>query len=155
MNSSPQVKAPEKSRSKVGVFVVATFLVIAAAGGIGFRYHQKSRAAQGEVQEIATLELVHLETFVVNLTDDQHTYLRIGIDLGVTKGNEKEEKTKSADVSVVRDSILALLSSANSAQISSPEGKQKLKADLLVALNTRLPQLGVREIYITEFLIQR
>jgi flagellar basal body-associated protein FliL len=34
-------------------------------------------------------------------------------------------------------------------------GKTKLKADLLHALQERIPQLGVEEVYFTEFLIQR
>jgi len=37
----------------------------------------------------------------------------------------------------------------------TPEGKQQLKRNLLEALNRENPELGVREIYFTEFLVQR
>ena len=55
----------------------------------------------------------------------------------------------------LRDSIVGVLASSKPGDLLTAEGKAKLKEDLLHALQSRNPQLGVREVYFTEFLIQR
>jgi len=55
----------------------------------------------------------------------------------------------------VRDAILGVLAEAKVNDLMTAAGKTKLKADLLHALQERIPQLGVEEVYFTEFLIQR
>jgi flagellar basal body-associated protein FliL len=58
-------------------------------------------------------------------------------------------------VALVRDTILTVLAVGKSEELLTPEGKAKLKEDLLGALQKRAPDLGAEEIYFTEFLIQR
>ena len=58
-------------------------------------------------------------------------------------------------VAALRDSILTVLAQCKSDQLLLPEGKAKLKADLLDALNRDVPALRAREVYFTEFLVQR
>ena len=55
----------------------------------------------------------------------------------------------------IRDCILAVLSTWHSDALLAPEGKQKLKDELVHALQDRVPELGVKEIYFTDFLVQR
>jgi flagellar basal body-associated protein FliL len=97
---------------------------------------------------------MHLETFVLNLADaEQRSYLRIGIDLGLNQAAKQSEA--SAPVAEIRDTILTVLSQAKLDDLLTAPGKAKLKTDLLHALQERMPQLGVEEVYFTEFLIQR
>lgn len=101
---------------------------------------------------------LHLETFVVNLADeDGRTFLRIGIDLGLAKapGKEKEKENEVTPVALVRDTILSVLMARSSGELANPEGKEKLKSDLMRTLVQRAPELKVQEIYFTEFLLQR
>jgi flagellar FliL protein len=102
---------------------------------------------------------MHLESFVVNLADpEENRFLRVGIDLGLEnplpakegKGGEGEIPTAR-----IRDCILVVLSSWHSDTLLAPDGKQKLKDELVRALRARVPELGVREIYFTDFLVQR
>jgi flagellar FliL protein len=103
--------------------------------------------------------VMHLEGFVVNLADtDVNCFLRVGIDLGLekplpSKGEKGEEG--GASTSRVRDTILGVLSTWRSDALLAPDGRQKLKADLLHAFHEREPELGVKEIYFTDFLVQR
>ena len=102
--------------------------------------------------------ILHLESFVVNLADPQENcFLRVGIDLGLENPLPAEGKGGEGAVPIarVRDCILAVLSTWRSDALLAPEGKQKLKAELLGALRQRVPELGVREIYFTDFLVQR
>ena len=96
---------------------------------------------------------LHLETFVLNLAGpDQRSYLRVGIDLGLGRELGKGE---NAPIARVRDTILSVLAQFRVDDLQDEKGKAKLKADLLRALQERLPELVVEEVYFTEFLIQR
>jgi flagellar FliL protein len=100
--------------------------------------------------------VLHLESFVVNLADpEDNRFLRVGIDLGL--GNPPPGKGGEGDVPTarIRDCILAVLSTWHSEALLAPEGKEKLKDELLHSLQLRVPELGVKEIYFTDFLVQR
>lgn len=90
----------------------------------------------------------------MNLADtDQRSYLRVGIDLGLNQEAKRGEEL--ASVAQVRDTVLSVLAEARVSDLMTASGKTKLKEDLLRALQQRVPQLGVEEVYFTEFLIQR
>jgi flagellar basal body-associated protein FliL len=105
------------------------------------------------------VSVVHLEPFVVNLADpEENHFLRVGIDLGLEnpisakggKGGEGE-----VPIARVRDCILGVLTTWRSDALLVPEGKQKLKDEIVHALRERAPELGVREVYFNDFLVQR
>jgi flagellar FliL protein len=90
----------------------------------------------------------------LNLSDlDQRSYLRVGIDLGLN--TEPKRGEEPAPVAEVRDTILGVLAEGKVDELLTESGKTKLKENLLSALRQRMPQLGVEEVYFTEFLIQR
>lgn len=103
--------------------------------------------------------VLHLEPFVVNLADpEENRFLRVGIDLGLERPLPgKEGKGGEGDVPAarIRDCILYVLSTWRSEALLAPEGKQKLKDEILRALQDRVPELGVKEVYFTDFLVQR
>jgi flagellar FliL protein len=112
------------------------------------RTRSSSEAGQGVKSSL------HLETFVLNLADrEQRSYLRVGIDLGLGREIGKGENTQP--VGQVRDTILGVLALSRVDELMTAPGKAKLKQDLLRALQERVPELEVREVYFTEFLIQR
>jgi flagellar basal body-associated protein FliL len=126
-------------------------MVILAGAGIWFWANRGAEAATEAPRVRSTL---HLETFVLNLADtDQRSYLRVGIDLGLSQEAKHGEET--LPVAQVRDTILSVLGEAKLNDLMTAAGKAKLKENLLHALQERLPRLGVDEVYFTEFLIQR
>lgn len=97
---------------------------------------------------------LHLDTFVLNVgSAEQRAYLRAGLDLRLNQ--EARQTEKEIPVSQVRDVILGVLSEGHADDLLTPAGKTKLKQNVLRALQERIPQLGVQEVYFTEFLIQR
>lgn len=127
--------------------------VLVAAALLLFACRRPNDNARGRIN--AT---VHLETFVLNVGDPQdRSFLRIGVDLGVQQPLQPSaaEQGNAALVPVARDTIISVLASAVAGEVCTPAGKAKLKGDLLKALQDRLPDAGIREIYFTEFLIQR
>jgi flagellar basal body-associated protein FliL len=135
---------------------IARFLAIALLLATGFCLLgcQNGKAVVAD-EKASTLATIHLESFVVNLADGR-SYLRIGIDLGLENEPTKaKSELPSASVPVIRDSVITLLSTLESDDLLTPDGKSKLKQSLLKVLNDRLPELKAREIYFNEFMVQR
>ena len=103
--------------------------------------------------------VLHLEPFVVNLADSEdNRYLRVGIDLGLeTALPAKEAKSGESGVPTarIRDCVLSVVTTWRSDALLAAEGKQKLKDQILHALQSQVPELRVKEIYFTDFLVQR
>jgi len=146
------IKDPTPRRHRWLAFVLP--IVMLAAVGIWFwanRGTESAAQANGEMRIKSTL---HLETFVLNLADtDQRSYLRVGIDVGLN--HEWQQGEGAVPVAEMRDTILGVLAQGKVEDLLTAAGKAKLKGDLLRALRQRAPQLGVEEVYFTEFLIQR
>jgi flagellar basal body-associated protein FliL len=146
----------EKRITGRGVVILLLGLVISIAVGIpGCR---KSPSNSGDsAKDSATgadKSVLHLEPFVVNLTDaEDNRFLRVGIDLALEREPSNKEGSESA--ARVRDCIIFVLSTWRSDSLLAPDGKQKLKDEILHALQDRVPELGVKEVYFTEFLVQR
>jgi flagellar protein FliL len=160
MTEAPKVEtaAPKKSRSKLPLMLAGGVVVIALAVG-GWLWHRHSHAAAPAEQEKTSAtevkSVMHLENFVVNLQGATDSgYLRIGIDLGVA-AEAKEGEKQATPPGRLRDAILTVLGTRTVDELVTPEGKTKLKQDLLQAINERAPEIECKEIYFTEFLVQR
>jgi flagellar basal body-associated protein FliL len=126
-------------------------VVLAAVGVWLWSTRRAEPASSGAKVEVKST--LHLETFVLNLAGpDQRSYLRVGIDLGLGRELGKGE---NAPIARVRDTILSVLGQFQVGDLQDEKGKAKLKTDLLRALQERLPELAVEEVYFTELLIQR
>jgi flagellar FliL protein len=140
------------------LFILLAVLLIALLAGIGIfvikgRGHsKKSKPVKSE--PTATLPLGE---FVVNLADkDELRYLKTTIVLGVTgkvpsAGGHGGESGPSP---AVRDAVISVLSSKRFGELNTPEGKEKLKKDLIAAVNSRLHECKAVEVYFSDFAMQ-
>jgi flagellar FliL protein len=146
---------PKQSNSLVLILGVALLLVI--AGGGGWFYMHQGKTTQASSPQPQELHTVHLEGFTVNLadTEDNH-FLRVTIDLGLGH-TPKAAKEGESDIPTarVRDAILTVLTAGKADVLVTQEGKAQLKKNILEALQQTAPELDVREVYFTEFLVQR
>ncbi len=129
---------------------VVLALGLSAAGIFVWLHPQRaSSAAEGGAAE-STLAL---ETFVVNLNvSGQRAYLRAGITLGLA--HPLPRQAAAVPKALIRDTILSVLATAQPEELLRVEGKRRLKEELLKALQERVPQLAVANVYFTEFLVQ-
>lgn len=157
--ATPKNAPPKSSASKfIGMLVLA-----AAVGGGSFWFVQQRdhavAASKSSDASGAPRYIVHLEGFTVNLADPEDThFLRATIDLGIDHlpdGADKEKPGASLPIPRIRDAILSVLTVCKADVLLTPEGKAQLKKNLLDALNKNVPEIGAREIYFTEFLVQR
>ncbi|HJU04085.1 MAG TPA: flagellar basal body-associated FliL family protein [Nitrospiraceae bacterium] len=97
--------------------------------------------------------LFDLDSFIVNLADaPESRYLKLTAKLELERGDIAGELTPR--LAQVRDTILILLSSKDSATVRTPEGKFQLRDEMIQRLNALLPSGGVRSVYFTEFVVQ-
>jgi flagellar FliL protein len=115
----------------------------------------------------AKTKLIPLEPLLINLADpDGRAYLRVALTLKVedpppAKGAKpKEEKAekggpKNEFDAEERDAAFGILGKETAAQLLEPDGKERLKKDLIAELKVRVPDVKVQDVLITEFLVQR
>ncbi|MFZ3342192.1 MAG: flagellar basal body-associated FliL family protein [Terriglobales bacterium] len=149
LQSSPVPTAHAAAKSSVWIYVV---VVVAIGGGIFFWQHPPSAGGKG-LEETVEKSTLPLDTFIVNLEGaGQRAYLRVGITLGLSHPMPRN-KTE-VDVPMVRDAILSVLATAQADRLLTAQGKEQLKADILRSVTEHAPQLGVENVYFTEFLVQ-
>ena len=147
-----------KMNRNAGGHSALTMIVVAVAVlGLALWFWHRTTTVQAIDSDSSTSEvksLLHLDSFVINLISvSGNGYLRVGIDLGL--GTDlKESDAKLAFVARVRDTILAVLATRSVEELLTPEGKAKLKDDLLKAIRERIPEIHCHEVYFTEFLVQ-
>jgi chemotaxis protein MotB len=144
-------EAKLSGRKHTAVAFLAVVVVLAS----GWFWNSRRNQAVGNAGEGARVKTyLHLETFVLNLEDpEERSYLRIGIDLGLKKEPGSAENAPS--VAAVRDTILGVLALAKPDELITAQGKAKLKENLLHALQERLPDSGIAEVYASAQVDQR
>ncbi len=94
-----------------------------------------------------------LEPFIVNLADTPEIrYLKVTIKLELDRADAGSEI--ATRLPQIRDSILVLLTSKDSASVRSPQGKFQLRDEITQRVNQLLPRPGVRAAYFTDFVVQ-
>lgn len=117
----------------------------------GKKKGKKDKTAEAE--EGAT---INFEPFLVNLSDKEASrYLKASIRIVVNKKEEAEHIAKG-DVLVpkMRDTILSILSSKTAAEITTNQGKESLKKEILERINEFLPHEAARDLFFTDFVVQ-
>ena len=98
------------------------------------------------------LNIVTIPTVTINLADkDIIRYLKVGFDIEVS--TEDAAKSLEDQKARIRDSIIILLSSKTYSELSTTEGKLKVKNEISTRLNQILGVLRVVQIYFNEFVI--
>ena len=163
---TPDAEAPAAKKSSKTILLIAIVMVVlvGAAAGVFFFKKRKPAAKAEEKPAAAASEvpkaIMHLETFTVNMNDpEQKAFLRLGVDLGLGKDpkNEKEKEKEAGPppTALIRDTIVFVLINTKPDDVTTAEGKKALKEQILHALQERLPELQVQNVYFNEFIMQR
>lgn len=127
------------------------------------------RAAVSKPDKAAPVatHVMSLDPLLVNLADAGGTgYLRVSIALRVADATGKsapknDEKAtpdaagNSEPVIAARDTALMVLGRQTSDALLASGGKERLKAELKVALDEHDPEIKVQNVFFTDFLVQR
>ena len=159
--------APEKKGGKRRLILVAgalLLLAVAASGSVFFLrpgFLRKlplvggGEASRKEAEKTPAKPgfIYSLDPFVVNLADaDASRYLKVRMEIESLEGKESKEITDR--MPRLRDAILTLLSSKTYKEIYEPEGKKRLKEEIIQRANQLWVGSQARAVYFTEFVIQ-
>ena len=148
---------PQPKRKKWKIIVLLAGAVVLLAGGslVGLAlWSDPEPTGPGGAEGAATPRfMLSLEPFLVNLADPEaRRYLKLKVELQVDTEAGLTDLKKA--LPVVRDALILLLSSKTYPEVSTMEGKLKLKKDILAQLKT-IPGGGqISGVYFTEFVCQ-
>ena len=154
---------------------VAVGVVIATLGVGGVVYYlahagrlsmQAGTPQKTEAIGSGTTHAMVLEPLLVNLADaGGNSYLRVSLALRVpdvadkkgTKpsGEKSKDEKGTEDAVAVRDTVLTVLGRQTADGLLAADGKEHLKAELKSALAERNADLKVKDVFFTDFLVQR
>lgn len=152
--------APAKGGKLKLVLILVGVVMLLGGGGVGGylllsgggkqEAEAKAEKADAAPQTILNMELA---PFLVNLADPGGGhYLKATLTLELQ--NERASEWINARLPRVRDRVLLLLSSKESAELLSAEGKFRLRDDVLRAVNEMMGEDKVSAVYLTEFVVQ-
>jgi flagellar FliL protein len=174
--SSPP--APDAVAAKIPIVPLLLAVVagvVIATGSVGgvvyYLAHTGRLSMQGGATQRADAiapTITHamvLEPMLVNLADaGGSSYLRIALTLriqeladkkGSTGEKSKDDKGTDDAVAAVRDTVLTVLGRQTAEELSTAGGKEHLKTELKAALAEHNSDLKVKDIFFTDFLVQR
>ena len=150
------VEAKPKKK-KLLLIVVILVVLLAGGGGAAWYFMQGDQAhpAKEKTNKAAPPLYEKLEQFTVNLAGGER-YLQVEISLKIADPKVGEEI--KLHMPEIRDVLLRLLSSKQSEELSSVEGKSKLSEEIRSRTNQVLgiksPQEGVLAVLFSSFIIQ-
>jgi len=157
-DGAEQTPPPKKSSSVKIIIIVVIALFVLGGGGAGayFFFFAKSNADEKKMAEKAKPKVAvywPMEPFIVNLLDNEgERYLKIIMQLELSDQSVAEEfKILQPKI---RDNILDLLTAKSYKDMMDPNGKQRLKDEIVMRANTFATNGKVLKVYFTEFVIQ-
>jgi flagellar FliL protein len=163
-NTAHEAQGEKKSKKKLLVLMGVTLLILAGGGGLAWKMGFASKflgaspkterdqsGATGEKKEIGPT--YSLGSFIVNLNDPvRRSYLKVRAELELRDAKFTTEVDER--LPQLRDSIILLLSSKSFEEISSMEGKMRLRQEILGELSRHLGEGRLATIFFTEFVVQ-
>ncbi|RTR04399.1 flagellar basal body-associated protein FliL [Halomonas nitroreducens] len=131
---------------------VALFMVFSQPDG------NAAQANEPQVPEYRAPIFIEIDPFTVNLADDDYgsRLLYTGISLKVADAQSRE--LLETHMPQVRSRLLTLLSGKQAADLTSPDGKQRLADQVIAALEAPMaetqPEMTIEDVLFTEFIVQ-
>jgi flagellar FliL protein len=107
--------------------------------------------ATGKVGTVGSMR--PLDPFLANLADENAArYLKLSLQVEFVDADPPA--AFDARLPQIRDVILTLVTSKTFADIRTPEGKERLREDIIDRINHVLAKDAVKSVYFTEFIVQ-
>ncbi|SHJ81063.1 flagellar FliL protein [Malonomonas rubra DSM 5091] len=149
------------SKKKLIIIIAAVVVLLIGAGVGAFLFMGGEEEEISPEQEQAELEkqakqvgpMVNIDTFIVNILDDEESrYLKAAITLELNTPEASMEVTER--MAQIKDAILLLVGNKTFGELRDLQGKIQLRAELLNRINSILQNGKVKRIYFTDFVVQ-
>ncbi|MGB9667933.1 MAG: flagellar basal body-associated FliL family protein [Thermosulfidibacteraceae bacterium] len=153
-------EAPKKGGKKKLILILVVVLLLVGGGVGAFIFLKGSKGkggeqAKGESKAETTkgTAFKKLDPFIVNLSDEGGgRYAKVEITLALS--DKKVEKEVEEKLPIIRDSIITIISMKKYDDLVNPAGKETLKREIMMKLNSILTTGQVVDIYYTDFVLQ-
>jgi len=137
---------------KLIIIVLAAVVILGGGGYYFFFMSKKPRVAKkAPPPPPPKLAYVDVKEMTLRLADaNSEHYIKLSPVIAVP---EKKSEEMGEKLPIVRDRIVTVVTARASADLASPAGKDKLKADLMTALHRDF-QDDVVEIYFSDYLVE-
>ena len=164
-----QSKGKEKTSGRSGkkrLIIIGSISVVVIAIAVSVFLFMRGRGEEGEDSAEAGVEkkqetgdakklpaIYPLEPFIVNISDGQNLrYLKIKLEFEISNAETKAEIDPLQ--APLRDAILVLLSGKHMEEITSTEGKNKLRNEVMAIVGKTVPPGKISRVYFTDFVVQ-
>ena len=97
--------------------------------------------------------ILKLENFVIQLkTVDTDRYVRLAFDLEV--GSETDKEAVTAHLSHIRDLVISYFADRTLDELRGSEAMERTKATLIKRIDEIVPGRRIKNIFITDFIVQ-
>jgi flagellar FliL protein len=158
----PAESEEPKKKSKMMLFIILGVVLLLAGGGGFFAYTKfmvpppDENAVDEPVEEEefeAVGEMITFKEFVVNLSDPKgKRYLKCAISIEVESVEAMERVTKIEPK--LRDIVIMLLTSLAFEEVMTPEGKMRIRDELLERFNQAARPDKIIHLYFSNFVVQ-
>jgi flagellar FliL protein len=164
MAKKDAAEQPEAGGSKKTLIIIIAVAVVLLIGiGVGVflfmggdkeeEISPEQEQAEMEMQAKQVGPMVNIDTFIVNIIDDEESrYLKAAITLEL---NTPEGAAEVAErMAQIKDAILLLVGNKTFGELQDLQGKIQLRAELINRINSVLLKGKVKRIYFTDFVVQ-
>lgn len=145
--------APKKGSAAKWIGICGIIAILIAAGVLAALYLKDSSKKEKAVKEQPVAVVWAMEPYIVNLVDNNgERYLKIAIELEISDKNIIPELNKLKPK--LRDNVLDLLTAKSYKDLVDIVGKQRLRDEIMMRLNSFLTGGKIVKVYFTEFVIQ-
>lgn len=138
VQETEEVPEPAKGKKSPKLLVIILLAIVLGGGGFFGMRIMGAKKAQPKAPKVGAV--VQLDEFLVNLAD-QKTFLKCQLALGFQEGYEfhgagaHAEGETPPEMIRLRDAIISVLTSKKPKDVATPAGKDRLKAELIEAIN--------------------
>ncbi len=152
-DQQPQTK--KKGMALKWVLIALVVLVLSGAIGGGAYYFFATQTGKDKKQAPAAVigTIWPMEPFIINIQDngtDRYLKLVVQLEISDAQGVKDLDLLKPK----LRDNILELLGAKTYRELMDTAGKQRLREEIAMRLNSFLTNTKVNRVYFTEFVIQ-
>ncbi len=137
---------------KIIIIGLVIFLVAMGASYFIMRSLIAPLVPKEEEHETLTGNLVTVGEFTTNINDEGGTRF-LKVEVYVEVADEKVQEEVTAFMPVIKDTILAILSSQTVSDLD-PINREKLKEKMKKSINAKIGQNLVKGVYFTNFIMQ-
>lgn len=164
MAKKDSAEQPEAGGSKKKlIIIIAAALVLLIGVGVGVfmfmggqeeaKLTPEQEQAELEKQAKAVGPMVNIDSFIVNIIDDEESrYLKAAITFETSTVETTMEIAER--MPQIKDAILLLVGNKTYGELRDLQGKIQLRAELLNKLNSILLNGRIKRIYFTDFVVQ-